>query len=363
MKKIIIAAYILLCICLTGCGGTNQKDYGENYNQEQDAQNFSMIRNAAATENGFYVLQDQYVYFIDKKSKKAVPLCGKPNCKHKDNSCNAHFTHPENIQAYAGNLYVVAGGSEELTCSLYRISLDGSQREELKVLFRYDSGDSGCSLDFTIHRGYGYMAVNWMQKDREKKTQTLYQILLDSSDEKKEVAQVTGYVPLIHVTETRGNHIYFTTSCYLDKDGTEEELLNYEWNILEGSSKKLNIPKGEALLAVRGERYFCYQDGKGLRSYDENGKNEKKLFEWQYEICSVCRDEKYIYFDNEPCADSVSERRIMVVDYDGNVICERKNMTENSPEIIWSDSKQVLLQNIEKETYQILNLKEISTLK
>ena len=174
---------------------------------------------------------------------------------------------------------------------------------------------------------------------------------------------MTGYVPLIHVNETRGNHIYFTTSCYLDKDGTEEELLNYEWNILDGSSKKLNIPKGEALLAVRGERYFCYQDGKGLRSYDENGKNEKKLFEWQYEICSVCRDEKYIYFDNEPCADSVSERRIMVVDYDGNVICERKNMTENSPEIIWSDSKQVLLQNIEKETYQILNLKEISTLK
>ena len=108
MKKIIIAAYILLCVCLTGCGGTNQKDYGENYNQEQDAQNFSMIRNAAATENGFYVLQDQYVYFIDKKSKKAVPLCGKPNCKHKDNSCNAHFTHPENIQVYAGNLYVVA---------------------------------------------------------------------------------------------------------------------------------------------------------------------------------------------------------------------------------------------------------------
>ena len=51
------------------------------------------------------------------------------------------------------------------------------------------------------------MAVNWMQKDREKKTQTLYQILLDSSDEKKEVAQVTGYVPLIHVNETRGNHI------------------------------------------------------------------------------------------------------------------------------------------------------------
>ena len=69
MKKIIIAAYIFLCICLTGCGGTNQKDYGENYNQQQDAQNFSMIRNAAATENGFYVLQDQYVYFIDKKSK------------------------------------------------------------------------------------------------------------------------------------------------------------------------------------------------------------------------------------------------------------------------------------------------------
>lgn len=152
------------------------------------------------------------------------------------------------------------------------------------------------------------MAVNWMQKDREKKTQTLYQILLDSSDEKKEVAQVTGYVPLIHVNETRGNHIYFTTSCYLDKDGTEEELLNYEWNILEGSSKKLNIPKGEALLAVRGERYFCYQDGKGLRSYVRWIKMKRNCLSGNMKSAVYARDEKYIYFDNEPCADSVSEQ-------------------------------------------------------
>ena len=56
------------------------------------------------------------------------------NCKHNDSTCNAYFNAPLNIQAYDGKIYVVARGSKDRTESLYRISLDGSKKEELKVL-------------------------------------------------------------------------------------------------------------------------------------------------------------------------------------------------------------------------------------
>ena len=130
MKNKILIVCIVICISLTGCGEKKQEDYGEEYNQMQDAQNFSALQEAAATENGFYVIQDNCIYFIDSKSGKTVPLCGKPNCKHKDNSCNAYLRVAHKIQVYDGNIYVVARGVEERTESLYRMSLDGSKRED-----------------------------------------------------------------------------------------------------------------------------------------------------------------------------------------------------------------------------------------
>lgn len=368
MNNKILMLCMVICISLVGCNGKGQKDYGENYVQTQDSQNFSARREATVTENGFYIIQEDFVCFVDGKSEKTVPLCGKPNCKHKDYSCNACFNIPLSIQAYDGNIYVVARGTEAGTESLYRISEDGSEREELKTLYTCETDDASCSLDFVIHRGYGYMVTNWLQKDRTERTQTMYRISLDSSKEKEEVAKVKGYTPMIYIVEGRGNKIYFSTNRYTDKDAKKLEIQNYEYDILGETVQKINLPDGMSLLANSNNRYFCCKkDGKGILSFDKNGENEKEIFDWKYDNTVIYHDEKYLYVDNEVYLivhdKPDTERKIVVMDYDGNKICQWDKFGTDKLKFCWSDSKQLLLQNSEEMSYRMLKLTDLSTLR
>lgn len=115
MKGRKVLLYLIMCIGLVSCSKNEQEGYGENYNRKYDSQNFSANREQTVTEDGFYTIQEEYIFFVDKKSGKAIPLCGKVNCKHNDSTCNAYFNAPLNIQAYDGKIYVVARGSKDRT--------------------------------------------------------------------------------------------------------------------------------------------------------------------------------------------------------------------------------------------------------
>ena len=41
------------------------------------------------TETGWYFQYNGLLYYIDKESVKTTVLCGKPDCKHADPTCNA----------------------------------------------------------------------------------------------------------------------------------------------------------------------------------------------------------------------------------------------------------------------------------
>jgi hypothetical protein len=242
---------------------------------------------------------------------------------------------------------------------------DGSEREELKTLYAYEAGDASCSLDFVIHRGYGYMVTNWVQNDREEKEQTLYRISLNSSDKKEELAKIKGYTPMIYIVEGVGNHIYFKTSRYTDQDGQNLEIVNYELNIMTDKVQKIDLPSGLSIIAAKNNQYICLeQDGTGIITYNKTEKKAKTLFKWDYDNTLVYHDEKYLYLDNEvylilhdkPDAD----RRIVVIDYNGNKLCEWKKFGETMLKFFWSDSERLLLQNTEDGTFQLLKLTDVS---
>lgn len=366
-KRIILSLCLLICIGLVGCTGGEQEKYSENYEEGKDSQNFSTTREATATKNGFYAIQEDSIYFVDKKSGKAVPLCGKPNCKHTDYSCNARFNAPLNIQAYDGSIYVVARGEKVGTESLYRISEDGSEREELKTLYTFETDDASCSLDFVIHRGFGYMVTNWIQKTRNEKEQTLYRVSLDSSDEKDEVAKIKGYTPMIYIVGGYGNSIYFSTNRYTDKDEKNLEILNYKFDILKERVEKIDLPADMTLTAVKNDRYFCYKKGgQEILSLDKDGKDEKRIFDWKYDNTLVYHDEQYLYLDNEVYLlmhdRPDTERRVAIIDYDGHKVCEWKKSGIDNRKIFWSDSELLLLQNLENLDYQMLKLTDVSSL-
>ena len=305
--------------------------------------------------------------FIDRETGEAVPVCAKPNCAHNDDLCNAYFHAPLEIHAYDGMLYVVAHGSEDSTMSLYRFSMDGSEKVEQKTLFSYEEEDNaGVSQSFIIHRGYGYLVTNWMQKDRKERTQTLYRISLDEDTEKEKIYEIKGYSPMIFLNQGEKNRLYFTAERYLDQDLKEYETNSFYLDLLKGTITELDVPDGYVLLAAKnGKVYYYHQDEKALYWMNEDGTGQEKVFEWEYDNMCICQDERYLYVSNEfhigPDELPETEKKVAVLEYGGNVVRELTFADLGEGYLKWSNGEQLLIcQNgldDGETTYKLMDIK------
>lgn len=362
MKKLVIL--FLSIVCLTACGKNGQEDFGNSYDPDKDAQIFSADRNTVYTENGFYTIADgKRINFIDRKTGKQVPLCANPDCTHEGKSCNAYFSSPLVIQQYDKMLYVVAMGSEESTRSLYRLSMDGSERVELKKLYATEDEDTeGCALSFVIHRGYGYMVSNWIQKDRRERTQVLYRISLDSDDEKEIIYEYKGYVPLLYIIQGEKNRLYMTADRYLDQDLKEHETSSFYFDLLEGTMTELPVPDGYGLFGEKdGFLYYYKDDEKVLYRMREDGTGQDGFFEWEYIDMLIYCDSNYLYLDNAVAVSeemAETEQKIIMIDYEGNPVRE---LTDDIQErgLVWSNGEQLLLKRngSEETVFELLDIK------
>ena len=72
----------------------------------------------------YYTILNSWIFYYDRESNTSGILCGKPECAHKDASCNAYAGNMMGcIQVYDGQLYWLSGST------LYRMDLDGTNRE------------------------------------------------------------------------------------------------------------------------------------------------------------------------------------------------------------------------------------------
>ncbi len=167
MKRIICLFLTIMIsmstlILLTACDD-KENDYG-SFNYKTDFQYYYSSMNGSnlpitKSETGYYVfLPNRFLYYIDKESMVATPLCNKVNCLHNDrDECNAYFNYFSEsknlVQYYEESLFMVLKDEDEYGSfegnSLYKVSLDGVTREEL---IHFKSGISS----WLVHRGYFY---------------------------------------------------------------------------------------------------------------------------------------------------------------------------------------------------------------
>ena len=76
------------------------------------------------TTNGYWLLYSEH------GSDTVIKLCGRPDCQHNDQDCNAFFLPGVNICYYDGSLYTY-GGEHTWSSGLIRINVDGSNRETI----------------------------------------------------------------------------------------------------------------------------------------------------------------------------------------------------------------------------------------
>lgn len=72
---------------------------------------------------------DSYILYVDNGSDTVVKLCGRADCNHDTNDCNAYVEEGMMISYYGGYVYAASGnGGFGRSCSLFRIKPDGTDR-------------------------------------------------------------------------------------------------------------------------------------------------------------------------------------------------------------------------------------------
>ena len=120
-------------------------DYRCAYNAWSGGKNYIV-----ETDDTVYYLSNNILYFSDKEYTDWMPLCPRPDCKHKNKDCNAYVSSINGIVVYGNYIYYIEDLSPEeddigivrnyTQPALCRMRLDGTQHEQVCRLPLPDTG-------------------------------------------------------------------------------------------------------------------------------------------------------------------------------------------------------------------------------
>ena len=162
------------------------------------------------------------IMYMDKATGISGPLCGKPECLHNDNSCNAYLSYGAfGLRVYDGKLYWLNQGGG-LSSTIMQANLDGTGRETVAT-FQRSEYSSLANPFAVIHRGYVYYAYTIVEiVDKAATYRSVVQAIPVSGGEMVTVFERTGsgHVGIIPV----GNELYIEIAT------ENRSLAFYKWD-------------------------------------------------------------------------------------------------------------------------------------
>ncbi len=262
------------------------------------------------SENGYYFEGDgDKIMFMDRMTGQSVPLCNKADCEHeyKDENCNAYYNGSVSImsddicfdlnylQFYDGNLYTLAytiGGN----VYLYKISEDGSAREEYMHLYKMDFSslnETGeihyRSPEICIHRGYVYYIMPF------EETPTIRRMKL-GGDETEVIFEMSGERGSLYRIRPYGDYILFQAGNFIDETCVKINAGVFAYNINNG---KLQLVKKDIVATytvVDGILYYSTEEG--IMQLDLNTMESNTIVKTESK-CAFSVDRQYIYVEDE----------------------------------------------------------------
>ena len=196
---------------------------------KEKPENYSVVTNMRmqVKEDGIFYLDgyDKLMKFYDYELKENMPVCDKPNCKHRSLKCNAYIENGFNstVGNYRGKLYFFKPASEEF--SLYVSDANGSNRKELAKL---NEGGKHMTcmikapmwfIEDKIYLGVEYSDLTNNPENPEKLVWQFISISLEDGKidvlkETEEIDEMTGYVDVLSYKD--GQLLYYAgNSLYL----------------------------------------------------------------------------------------------------------------------------------------------------
>lgn len=321
MKKsvcVLFSILMVLACLLSGCD-KGSDEFSMDYSTDMQIMYLcgggSISVPMTKSDTGYYYVGEyskskRVLIYIDKESKKATPLCSKPNCMHDDvEVCDAYIQFSENvmidtifgaagnlIQYYDGNLYILCGEYDESYINynsyIMKMNLDGSNREKVTDNFDF------AVMRWCIHRGYLYYLTD----------SSLMRIPMNSLKSEPEVLYESKYYiedgqNTFEYLFAYKNYIYFLVD-EKDDEGNGDGKLSFCINL--DTMKKSDIKiDGEVagVKAFSGDKVIFNignADSKTVEIADLDGSNGHVLFTQDVNSKqSFTFDGTYYYFDNK----------------------------------------------------------------
>ncbi len=153
-------------------------------------QSTSLPGGFAESETGIYYALDNFLYYADANSNEFTVLCGRPECEHKDEDCDAYIL-TSSFTIYNDEIYHFESSTNDgvHTIELWKRQLDGSHHEKVKDVIQLQ--DSTVKLAGYFHQGYYYYPyMNIAAVTTGYPGDGLYRTSLDSDGELEKVLDV-----------------------------------------------------------------------------------------------------------------------------------------------------------------------------
>ena len=173
MKKQMIFVFLLVvCIALSGCQMEQEKKVDEepavvSYSwmagdSPVPARRVGVLRQGlintpyAVSSAGVYFMEKggdskgNFILYADHGSDTLIRLCGRADCSHDTEDCNAYLFRGSALSYYGGHLYGVSGSGSEEECKLVRMNPDGSDHVMILDLLEFAKEHDGDYVQGTV---------------------------------------------------------------------------------------------------------------------------------------------------------------------------------------------------------------------
>lgn len=303
--RIRIIFIFLIILLISGCSGQTIV-YPDEYVPGQDQQywydsdgDLPMMD----TEDGYYFMNGQFLYFRDKNSGETAPVCNKPECLHHDGTCNAYLPDTRSLIYNSGKIYFLRDiYAESVTDTLFEMSVDGSKQKELISFPEY-------VYQFAIHRGYVYYITTDFGtiSGKESETQTkmhFYRVPLAKINANPELLfTLQGIYANIGALLCYRNYIYFSSGYIPDASLNQYECHMNRYSIRENILSVLPSYGAGQYTIFTDKLAFTSPDGTYL--CDMNGQNVEKIWDRYGKLSSGSR---YLLIDAVIDADVLDKK-------------------------------------------------------
>lgn len=337
MKRMTVLLLALVLFTFPGCNTAP----GGSMITDADRSFLHVMSSLYACDTGdvmyFVGYRGNFLHYVDKETGISGFLCGRPECEHDSDECNAYVTHYVTaLSAYDGRLYWVNIGNG----TVYSAELDGTGRQTVREFDRELFPNTAYDMFYLFHRETLYLAC---VKGTIKDGAAVYSnyvcaFPLDPKEEPfvildEELAAdqlSTGFTTI----QPYGDKLYIVTDFQMDdpEKGREETPLLFDFSILcwDAQTRELSTLYHDGESPIEGVReLWAMDDGMIFNSWDRDSNfcPIQKFFFETGEITELFELDASIGIADDFVAGSDYDRdantwTVILKDFEGNTLVE-----------------------------------------